>query len=211
MILNSVVQYFPDAAYLVRVIRGALSLLAPRRTTCSSATYAISSCSTRCTPRSCCTGCRPAPRAHPAPAGRPADGARGGTPRPPRAVPGGGRHRRRRHRPGQDLAVPQRTDPLPLRRGPHRPAGRGTPAPAADWRAWPGPAALPGDGGPGAHGWRAVPDARLGADLRAVRALHAAGDDETVDGSATHAGRRPRGARGRPGRPRRTPPARPAS
>ncbi|OYP10558.1 hypothetical protein CFC35_40910 [Streptomyces sp. FBKL.4005] len=182
VILNSVVQYFPDAAYLVRVIRGALSLLAPgghlfvgdvRNLLLLDALHTSL-------------------LLHRLPPGTPVRTLRRLVARQTareeellvhpalfQAVAGT----------DADVTVLAKTSPYrnELTRFRYdvvltaRPAAA-PPAPAADWRAWPGPAALPGDGGPGAHGWRAVPDARLGADLRAVRALHAAGDDETVDG-----------------------------
>ncbi|WP_053711125.1 non-ribosomal peptide synthetase [Streptomyces sp. NRRL B-3648] len=181
VVLNSVVQYFPDADYLVRVIRGALSLLAPggrlflgdvRDLRLLDALH-TSVLLHRLPPD---TPVRTLRRLVARQAAREEELLV--HPALFEAVAG----------PGATVGVLAKTSPYrnELTRFRYdviitpRPAGAPS-APPAGWRPWPGPAALPGDREPDPFGWRGVPDARLGADLRAVRALATAGDDETVD------------------------------
>ncbi|UFR00355.1 amino acid adenylation domain-containing protein [Streptomyces sp. Go40/10] len=181
VVLNSVVQYFPDAEYLVRVVRGALSLLAPgghlflgdvRNLLLLDALH-TSLLLHRLPPDTPVPAlrrlvARQAAReeellVHPA-----LFEAVAGTDADVTVLAKTSPYRNELTRFRYDVVLTARPPGAP-------------PAPATDWRPWPGPAALPGAGEPRPFGWRAVPDARLAADLHAVRALRAAGDDQTVD------------------------------
>ena len=153
--VNSVVQYFPGAGYLDRVLDGAVDLLAPGGLGASSATSAT-------------CGCSPCSRA--ATGGRDALGGRAAArPRVLRRLRRSPRRRRRGSTCGSSGRLRQRAEPVPVRRRAARRRAADGPTGAARARAAAGAPTCATCATPRRPGRRRAghrrPNARLAADL----------------------------------------------